>query len=123
MKLFARHTDPAGEDSRDAISVRVTDAGYEPDTITVAAGHPARIAFTRETESTCAAEVTFPDLGVSNALPVGKPVVVELPTAAAGEHEFTCAMGMYRGRLVVTEDHRGHSAAEHAIHKTQGGPR
>lgn len=123
MKLFGRSTDPDGGESPDAISVRVTDAGYEPDAITVAAGSPTRIAFTRETESACAAEVTFPDLGVSKALPVGKRVVVELPPAAAGEHEFTCAMGMLRGRLVVTGDQGSHTAAEHAIHTTHGGSR
>lgn len=123
MKLFGRSTDPAGGDPRDAISVRVTDGGYEPAAITVAAGSPTRIAFTRETESACAAEVTFPDLGVSKALPVGKQVVVELPPATAGEHEFTCAMGMLRGRLLAAEDGGCHPAGDHAIHTTQGGSR
>lgn len=43
MKLFTRSPHPAGGVLRDAITVRVTDAGYEPDTVVVPAERRARI--------------------------------------------------------------------------------
>lgn len=124
MKLLRGNSHPAGDAPRDAIAVRVTDAGYEPDTIRLPAGRPAKIAFTRETGSPCAAAVTFPDLGVHAALPFGEDVVVELPPPEAGEHAFTCEMGMLRGTLVAAEEESSHSGAHDACcHDAQGDPR
>jgi len=45
--------------------------------------------------------VIFEELGVSAALPVNEPHDVILVTKNKGEFEFTCQMGMYRGKLIV----------------------
>ena len=75
--------------------------GYAPDTIIVRAGRPVRLNFLREESSTCSEMVVFGDFGKSARLPEGKLVPVELPPAEPGTYEFTCQMGMLRGRLVV----------------------
>ena len=72
--------------------------GYLPDTIHVEAGVPLRLIFRREETSPCSEQVIFPAFGKSAMLPPGEPVAVDLPPAAPGEYEFTCAMGMLRGR-------------------------
>lgn len=81
-------------------SVRVTAEGFEPKALSLVAGVPARVTFTRTTNETCATEVAVPAYGIRRALPLDEPVAVEF-TPRAGETSFQCGMGMLRGTLVV----------------------
>jgi len=76
--------------------------GYDPDTITVKAGSPVRLNFTRRESSLCSETVVFDGLERSVTLPEGETVSVEFTPDAPGEIPFHCQMGMLRGRLVVT---------------------
>ena len=90
---------------------RATDAGpieivvengvYTPARIEVPAGKPVTLRFLRKDPSACAEKVFFGDLGLSRDLPLDKPQELTFTPKNPGEFEFTCAMGMYRGRLVV----------------------
>jgi plastocyanin domain-containing protein len=75
--------------------------GYTPDTIVVGRGRPVRLNFRREETASCSEKVIFADFGKSADLPTGKTVAVDLMPETPGEYEFTCAMGMLRGRLIV----------------------
>jgi plastocyanin domain-containing protein len=75
--------------------------GYSPDTIVVRAGRPVRLTFRRQESSSCSEMVVFGDFGKSAHLPEGEAVQVELAPQKPGTYEFTCQMGMLRGRLVV----------------------
>jgi plastocyanin domain-containing protein len=75
--------------------------GYTPDTIRVRAGSPVRLLFRREETAACSEQVVLADYGKSAALPTGEVVSVEFQAGEPGEHEFTCQMGMLRGRIVV----------------------
>lgn len=75
--------------------------GYTPDTIIVTRGKPVRLNFRREETAACSEKVVFPVFNKSADLPTGELVPVELMPKEAGEFEFTCQMGMFRGRLVV----------------------
>ncbi len=75
--------------------------GYTPDTIRVSAGRPVRLLFRREETAACSEQVVLADFGKSAVLPEGQVVPVEFLPAEPGEHEFTCEMGMLRGRLLV----------------------
>ncbi len=77
--------------------------GYDPDVLHAPAGEPIRITFVREERAPCSERVVFPAFGKNAMLPYRKRVVVELPPAAAGSYEFTCAMNMLRGTLIVEE--------------------
>src|SRR3972149_11471231 len=74
--------------------------GYTPDTIRVTAGRPGRLLFRREETAACSEQVVLPDFDRSAALPTGAVVPVEFLPAEPGEHQFTCQMGMLRGRIV-----------------------
>ena len=80
------------------------EGGYEPATVRVRAGAPVRLVFDRRETSGCSEEVVIPDFGVRRFLPAFQKTAVELAPAAAGTYEFTCGMGMLRGRLVVADD-------------------
>ena len=75
--------------------------GYAPDTIVVRAGRPVRLNFRREESPACSEMVVFGDFGKSAKLPQGEVVPVEFLPKEPGTYEFTCQMGMLRGRLVV----------------------
>lgn len=76
--------------------------GYHPNTIRSTAGEPLRIVFRRDESSSCSEQVVFPAFGKSVTLPQGEDVPVDLVPGEPGVYEFTCAMGMLRGRLVIT---------------------
>jgi plastocyanin domain-containing protein len=88
----------AGDTSR--IEIRVTGEGYHPSTVTVAAGRPTTLVFTRTEEQGCGTEVAFPSLSIRRLLPLNVPVEVTF-TPTAGTIAFTCGMGMLRGSVVA----------------------
>jgi RND family efflux transporter MFP subunit len=85
----------------ETVQVTVTKAAFEPSELAMRAGRPLRIVFTRRDEDTCATEVVVPSLGIRKALPLGKPVTIDLPPQAAGSVAFMCGMDMLRGAIVV----------------------
>ena len=75
--------------------------GYTPDVIVVQRGKPVRFNFRREETAACSEMVIFNDFGKSAHLPTGETVPVEFLPEKPGEYEFTCQMGMLRGKLIV----------------------
>lgn len=75
--------------------------GYTPDIIVVQHGKPVRLNFRREESAACSEMVVFGDFGKSAKLPQGEVVPVEFVPEKTGEYEFSCQMGMLRGKLIV----------------------
>jgi plastocyanin domain-containing protein len=75
--------------------------GYTPDVIVVQHGKPVRLTFQREETAACSETVIFSDFSKSAKLPTGQSVPIEFLPQQPGEYEFTCQMGMLRGKLVV----------------------
>jgi plastocyanin domain-containing protein len=75
--------------------------GYTPDVIVVQHGKPVRFNFRREETAACSEMVIFNDFGKSAHLPTGETVPVEFLPEKPGEYEFSCQMGMFRGKLIV----------------------
>lgn len=84
------------------IKIEVTESGFLPDSVTVAAGEPIRLRFTRRVENTCATSADFPKLGIHIELPVNKTVTVDLPPQPAGkEISYACPMNMFIGKVLI----------------------
>jgi plastocyanin domain-containing protein len=75
--------------------------GYTPDVIVVQHGKPVRFNFRHEETAACSEMVIFNEFGKSAHLPTGETVPVEFLPEQPGEYEFTCQMGMLRGKLIV----------------------
>lgn len=75
--------------------------GYTPDVIVVERGKPVRLNFLREESAACSEMVIFADFNKSAKLPEGQTVPLEFLPDKAGEYEFACQMGMFRGKLIV----------------------
>ena len=79
----------------------VVKGAYDPDVIVVERGKPVRLSFLRQETAACSEEVVFPDFHRRSQLPEGELVPVEFTPEQPGEYEFTCGMGMLRGKVVV----------------------
>jgi len=91
---------PAVEAAQE-VRVTVTDASFEPQRLSLRAGIPARVTFTRTSATTCATEVVFPSLNIRRALPLNEPVSIEFTPQQAGPIAFACGMNMLRGTVFV----------------------
>jgi plastocyanin domain-containing protein len=77
--------------------------GYSPAVVRVRAGQPVRLEFHRNETSSCTEEVVLPDFGIRTYLPAHETTSIGI-TPAVGSYEFTCGMGMVRGKIVAEEE-------------------
>jgi plastocyanin domain-containing protein len=91
-----------GASGRQDVTITVR-GGYDPAAIHVRRGAPVRLIFDRQETSGCSEEVVIPAFGIRKYLPANEKTPVEFTPASAGSVEFTCGMGMLRGRIVVEE--------------------
>jgi plastocyanin domain-containing protein len=75
--------------------------GYSPAVVKVRAGRPVRLEFFRNETNGCTEEVVLPDFGIRSFLPAHQTTPVDFTPQKAGTYEFTCGLGMVRGKLVV----------------------
>jgi len=97
----ASSSDGRSSEAAQTARVVVSEQGYEPATVSLRAGAPARITFVRTTDKTCGTEVVFPSLNIKRALPLNEPVVIEFTPAKPGDIAFACGMNMLHGTVVV----------------------
>ncbi len=81
-------------------TVEVSDKGFEPSSLKLKAGAPAKVTFVRKTDETCAKEVVIKEYNINRKLPLNEPVTVEF-TPRKGEFAFACGMDMIKGKLIV----------------------
>lgn len=82
--------------------VKITvKGGYSPDVIVVRKGIPVRLDFYRDETADCSDTIVFGDFNIRKPLPAYKTTPIEFTPEKEGEYEFTCGMGMLRGKLVV----------------------
>jgi plastocyanin domain-containing protein len=91
---------PTGTPNSSRVAVTVDGHGYHPASVTVAAGRPTTIVFTRTSDEGCGQQLVFPSLNIRRDLPLNQPVEVTV-TPPVGTLAFTCGMDMYRGSVVA----------------------
>jgi plastocyanin domain-containing protein len=96
------HAATGGAGGRQEVTV-VVQGGYSPAHVRVKAGAPVRLVFDRQETSGCSEEVVIPDFGIRRFLPAHEQTPVEFTPERPGSYEFTCGMGMLRGRITVDE--------------------
>jgi len=83
--------------------VVVENGVYQPARILLKANTTHELTFIRKDESPCAETVVFPQLELSETLPINIPRTVRIPATSPGEMEFHCQMKMYQGVLIIEE--------------------
>jgi plastocyanin domain-containing protein len=94
-----------GADGSQRVRIEVK-GGYTPARVLVESGRPVRLEFHRSETSGCTEEVVLPDFGIRTFLKPFAVTPVEFTPTRPGEYEFTCGMGMVRGRIVVEDEAR-----------------
>ena len=79
---------------------------YVPEVVEVRRGIPVRLHFRREEDTPCSEQVLFSDFHTGSRLPAHRTTLVSFIPTRCGDFMFTCAYGMYQGRLVVVEPTR-----------------
>ncbi|MBI1762716.1 MAG: cupredoxin domain-containing protein [Acidobacteria bacterium] len=88
------------QDGVQTATIEVTGKGFEPASLKLQVGTPAKVTFTRKTDETCAKEVVIKDYNLKRALPLDEAVTLEF-TPRKGEFSFACGMNMLKGKLIV----------------------
>lgn len=84
------------------VHIKVTDRGYQPAQVTLAAGMPARLVFDQQSHEPCVSQVHIPSHNVPiTDLPHGKQTAVEFTPQKAGKYQWSCGMDMMHGDIVV----------------------
>ncbi len=102
---------PAGgvaTDGTQALTTFQDAGGYRPGNVSIYAGTPTRWTIESSTVSTCAAFLVVPDLGIQVRLHEGSNTI-DLPAMPAGTLAYSCAMGMYGGRITIVDRPTGAS--------------
>ncbi len=76
--------------------------GYSPNQFTVKKGAKVRWVINSTSQYTCASTLSMPAFGIAQPLKLGENVIEFTPTQT-GEIDFSCSMGMYRGKFIVTD--------------------
>lgn len=82
------------------LQIVVTEAGFVPSDVKVAAGRPTTLRITRTTEATCAKDVVVPGLVERTPLPLGVPVDVTFTPRKSGPLRWGCSMNAMVGGVL-----------------------
>jgi sulfite exporter TauE/SafE len=79
--------------------IEARSSGYSPSVVSVPADEPARLVFV-DAGGRCTLSLIFQ----GQQIPVRGETPVELPPQDPGQIRYTCAMGMYGGTIVITDE-------------------
>ncbi|MGH2383354.1 MAG: sulfite exporter TauE/SafE family protein, partial [Candidatus Limnocylindria bacterium] len=89
----------AAADGVQEARIEARSSGYSPSVVSIAAGEPARLVFV-EAGGGCTLSLVFQ----GESIPVRGETPVELAPQDPGEIRYSCAMGMYGGTIVITDE-------------------
>lgn len=91
----------AADKDKTVFNIVVEDGVYQPATIVLSAHKTAILNFIRKDATPCAEMVIFPELKISEELPLNKEFAIALPMLEKGKYRFHCQMQMYKGVVIV----------------------
>ena len=99
--VIAPMSDVSNQSSFQIVRMTQNAGGYKPNVLTVEKGRPVKWIINSTSSFSCASSIVMPKYGISRSLSAGENVITFTPTQA-GEIPFSCSMGMYRGKFIVT---------------------
>lgn len=79
----------------------LVNGGYKPERISIPYGKTTKLIFQRKDSNSCLEEVVLADFKIKKSLPLNEKVTVEITPNKKGTFDFSCAMGMFHGKLIV----------------------
>ncbi len=87
-------------DGVQVVDIDVSPAGYTPNAFTLTAGVPAKLRLGGR-PSGCLSGFVIPKLNIQRTLSAGTVTEIAFTPKDRGTYNFSCAMGMYRGKFTV----------------------
>lgn len=84
-----------------AFKIIVSKNGFTPQTISYKANNPLKLAFYRADEENCVGGIKINELNINKKLPVGKVVLVDIPTDKKGEYTYSCNDEKLSGKITI----------------------
>jgi sulfite exporter TauE/SafE/copper chaperone CopZ len=102
---LAKITPTTGVVSDEVQEIRMTesDSGYTPSTLSIKPNMHTRWIINATNPYTCASQLMVPSLGITKQLEPGENII-EFISPASGTIGFSCSMGMYSGKIIITSD-------------------
>jgi hypothetical protein len=75
--------------------------GFVPSEVSIRRAAVESLGFIRVEDEICGDGIVLKELGIGKSLPVGTPVIVELPKDRTGEINFACADKTFTGKVVL----------------------
>ncbi|TDC85813.1 cupredoxin domain-containing protein [Micromonospora sp. KC606] len=99
---------PPGErvtvaDGRQRVVITAVEGAYQPRNLDIQAGLPTTLIVRSDRAQGCVRSFVIPSLGVEKILPVNGDTVIDLGVLNPGRLAYSCGMGMYTGRLNITD--------------------
>lgn len=101
--------------------IRMTqdDSGYSPNIINVKPNSKIRLIVDAKSPYSCSSTIVIPSVGVSKRLVAGENII-EFVSPSSGEVRFSCSMGMYTGKFVVSDSGSSVSANTNVQNQNPG---
>lgn len=80
----------------------IVEGGYQPEVISIPKGKTTKLIFLRKDPSSCLEEIVIGDFKIRKYLPLHQKTTIALTPQHEGEFPFSCGMGMFHGKIVVT---------------------
>jgi plastocyanin domain-containing protein len=95
---------PEGTMANPVQKVRITvgQRGYNPSNFRLKKAVPAQLTFKRITDQSCGTEIVIPAYNIRKDLPLNQPVTVNFTPRKSGSFSFTCGMGMFKGKVIIS---------------------
>lgn len=75
--------------------------GYDPESVILLQGIPARLRFQRDEKAECSEELVIPGFNIRRTLPPFETTTLDLQPDDPGVFPFHCGTGIMKGRIVV----------------------
>lgn len=105
FKLKQSQTEPNAENNNSELqTIKMIESGngYSPNTFTLKKGRPVRWIIDAQAPYSCASALIVPQLNIDKQLKQGENIIEFTPNIK-GQIKFSCSMGMYSGKFIVTE--------------------
>lgn len=80
----------------------IVEGGYTPEIINVPKGKKTTLTFLRKDSNSCLEEVVLGDFKIRKQLPLNQKVSVDITPLRSGEYTYSCGMGMFHGKIIVS---------------------
>jgi len=82
------------------INMKITNSGFEPNTLKVKSGIPVKWVINGDQATGCTSRIIIPSLNISKNITRGENIIAFTPISK-GNLAFSCGMGMVRGKFIV----------------------